>query len=105
MQLLGFGCWINPSTLKEIIVIPITLFFQERQDLDARIAEIIKETDSFHSAYDPSQAPYDASDYSSPNKPKPVSSVETEPATTTQEEESDSEPVMDDDELHNLLGV
>jgi len=45
-----------------------------------------------------------------PEEPQPVPAPVHAPVTppvvpASPEQESDSEPVMDDDELHNLLGV
>lgn len=92
--------------------------FQERIDLDARIKAIIESQDSFSAvaAYDPEQEVFDKD--SSPIKPvkeeeepKPVPAPVPAPVPPpvavleSPHHESESDGVMSDDELHNLLGV
>lgn len=77
------------------------LFIKEHRDLEARIAQIIKSTES--------ESPKAVT----PPKPKlpdpPVVTDEDEIDQEEEEEEEDiqseEDPIMDDDELHSLLGV
>lgn len=65
--------------------------FQEHRDLEARIAQIIKSTE---------EASYGSPAFEPPPKPSKYS-FQTRPYN----EDDDEEQVMDDEELHSLLGV
>ena len=74
----------------------VSFVFQERRDLNARIEEIIKGTaESF--AHEAARREAVAKEI--------VRQPDTPPADLEVVADSDSDAVMDDDELHNLLGV
>eukprot|EP00106_Octopus_bimaculoides_P008649 XP_014776091.1 PREDICTED: enolase-phosphatase E1-like [Octopus bimaculoides] len=73
---------------------------EEHRDLEARIAQIIKGTESY--GYEEPQHPTNQLEQNTKNK-HTDSTPFTAPAN--EEEEEDDEPVMDDEELHSLLGV
>ena len=65
------------------------LYLQEHRDLKARIAQIIKSTEE--TQYSPAVSAPKANKYSFQTRPY--------------NDDDDEEPVMDDEELHSLLGV
>ncbi|KAK3591088.1 hypothetical protein CHS0354_005489 [Potamilus streckersoni] len=71
----------------------------ERQDLDARIAAIINGT------ADGDSRDEDDADADQPYDPANPTDSQEDSHTEEMDHDSDSEPIMDDDELHNLLGV
>ncbi|CAI9736128.1 lens epithelium-derived growth factor-like [Octopus vulgaris] len=73
---------------------------EEHRDLEARIAQIIKGTESY--GYEEPQHTTNQLEQNTKNK-HTDSTPFTAPAN--EEEEEDDEPVMDDEELHSLLGV
>ena len=85
---------LNPMYLQQLLAehVMCILFFQEHRDLEARIAQIIKSTEEAVQKPAPKYVP-------PPRKSSHKYSTHTRPYNENEED------VMDDDELHNLLGV